>query len=281
MKTKLLRLGFTEETLLFIHWINKYKNINNIELINLKNSCIKWLYTSSGYYDNTINSNYMDAIHPPDDTEIYNKYMEYILDFIKNSDNYLFKTHLYTNFNYDDEFIKYINPINNYPVTQEVLFDFIKNKKILIITPFSPLMKSQLENGNCKKIFDKTPIINKIYAYKFPYTFFNKGPHNNILETVDYIYNDIITNITNEYDTVIISCGAYSCLMAKKFYEYGKNVCTIGGELQYMFGILNRRSKFYLNIDNKELENKEYWIMEIPDEYKPLNYEKIEEGCYW
>ena len=48
-----------------------------------------------------------------------------------------------------------------------------------------------------------------------------------------------------------------------------------------MFGILNRRSKFYLNIDNKELENKEYWIMEIPDEYKPLNYEKIEEGCYW
>lgn len=281
MQKKILRLGFTEETLLFIYWINKYKNINNAEIINLKKSCIKWLYTTSGYYDNTIDSNYMDATHPDDDTEIYNKYMEYNLDFIKNSDNYNFKTNMYTNFNYDDEFKKYINATNIYPITQPVLFEFIKNKKILIINPFSPLIKHQIENGNCKKIFDNTPNINSVYAYKCPYTFFNKGPHNNILETIDYIYNDIITNITNDYDTVIISCGAYSCLIAKKFYDNGKDVCTIGGELQHMFGILNKRKKFYLNNDNKDLTNKEFWILDIPEEYKPHDYEKIENGCYW
>jgi hypothetical protein len=28
-------------------------------------------------------------------------------------------------------------------------------------------------------------------------------------------------------------------------------------------------------------ENKEYWVTTIPDEYKPPNYEKIEDGCYW
>jgi hypothetical protein len=30
-----------------------------------------------------------------------------------------------------------------------------------------------------------------------------------------------------------------------------------------------------------EIANKEYWIMNIPDEYKPNNYMKIEGGCYW
>jgi len=25
----------------------------------------------------------------------------------------------------------------------------------------------------------------------------------------------------------------------------------------------------------------EYWILKIPDEYKPANYNDIEDGCYW
>ena len=108
-----------------------------------------------------------------------------------------------------------------------------------------------------------------------PYTFFNKGPHNNILETTDYIFNDILATITNDYDSVLISSGAYSCLIAKKFYDISKNVCTVGGDLQGMFGILNKRFTHF-----NKIPNEEYWI-KVPEEYKPKDYQKIEDGCYW
>ena len=69
--------------------------------------------------------------------------------------------------------------------------------------------------------------------------------------------------------------------MAKQFYDIGKNVCTIGGDLQVYFGILNGRQKKWYKRDNIKLKNEEYWIVNIPEEYKPNNYMKIENGCYW
>jgi hypothetical protein len=69
--------------------------------------------------------------------------------------------------------------------------------------------------------------------------------------------------------------------MAKKFYDNGKNVCTVGGDLQTFFGILNGRTKNWFKSNNIEIQYKEYWITEIPDEYKPSDYMKIENGCYW
>jgi len=281
MKIKLLRLGLTECSLLFIYWLNKYKQIKTEELINSKITLIKWLYSTSGYYDNTIQSTYMDASHTDDDTETYNKYMDTLLEFIKYSNNYTFCFHEFSLKEEINEFKTLIDAKNVSHIHQHVVFDFIENKKLLIISSFSPLIKEQLENGNCKKIYNNTPEIEKIYSYKMTYTFFNKGPHNNILETTDYIYNDIITNINDDYDSVLISCGAYSCLIAKKFYDIGKNVLTIGGDLQSMVGILNKRTKYYYIKHNIEIPNKEYWILDIPEEYKPNDYQKIEDGCYW
>ncbi len=283
MPAKILRLGFTEFSLLFIYWLNKYKKINNFYIINLKQQLINWLYTTSGYYDNTIQYTYMNTTHTIQDTEIYIKYMETMLEFIKNPDRYTFCLHVncYDLKDVIQEFKNIINPQNEH-IHQQIVFDFIENKKVLIISPFSPLIKEQIISGNCKKIYNNTPECDTIYTYTFPYTFFNKGPHNNILETVDCIYNEIITTINNDYDSVLISCGAYSCLIAKKMYDNGKNVCTIGGDVQYAFGILNSRTReYHFNKQNIEIPNKEYWILEIPDIYKPPEYMKIENGCYW
>lgn len=210
--------------------------------------------------------------------------MEKILQFIKKSDNFNIHLHKYSINEHITEFKEYYYSPNEY-ITQDEMFKFIKDKKILIISPFSPLIKNQIENGNCKKIYKDTPSIDTIYTYKFPYTFFNKGPHNNILETTDYIYNDINTNINNDYCSVLISCGAYGCLIAEKFYNNNKNVCVLGGDIQTFFGILNNRTKGQTinnktTIVNKEYCINEYWI-NVPDEYKPLGYEKIEGGCYW
>jgi hypothetical protein len=282
MPTKILRLGLTECTLLIMYWLKYHENIENTETISNKNNLIKWLYTTSGYYDKTQPGNYFNVVHSKYDTDIYKKYMSLIFDFIKNSDIYQFAFHEFcVNKTYIDEFKKCVNAKKEEYISQQIIFDFIQNKKILIVSPFSKLIKSQIDSGNWKHIYSNAPTLINSYIYTFPYTFFNDGPHNNILETSEYIFNNIIETIKEDYDSVIISCGAYGCLMAKQFYEIGKNVCVVGGELQKYFGILNTRQKQLNERNNLEIKNIEYWIVNIPEEYKPHDYMKIENGCYW
>jgi hypothetical protein len=279
MPEKILRLGYTEMTLLLIYWLEKYNGKKDIES---KKSMIKWLYTTSGYYDNKISSHYMDACHPKKDPIVYEKYFESLLNFIKNADNFTFGVHRKPDDIELKTFINFLELKNQQPLDINLFFNKIKNRKILIISPFAKLIQKQYENRNCYKIYKNFPKIEKISYYTNIYTFFNKGPHNNILVTINYLFNNVNNTInSNNYDMVIISAGAYSNLLAKKFYDVGKDVLTIGGELQTIFGILNGRNRQFTLKNVNKLENKEYWITKIPDKYKPKDYMKIENGCYW
>jgi len=280
MTIKLLRTGFTESTLLFMYWceINKKLNLNNNQgKINM----IKWLYTTSGYYDKTIMGDYFNAKHSNIKPPIYLKYLNKILHFFKNSDRISLWFHnieidSITTTNVEklkNEFLNHFNsPVAH--ISQEVVYNFIADNSILIISPFSPLFKQQIDSGNCRNIYENFPNVKNVAIYQNIYTFFNNGPHNNILETCDATFHDIMNNIdVQSYDYVLISCGAYSLLFAEKFYNLGKHVCTIGGELSEFFGVLNNRNKNNINIT-------EYWI-QVPEEYRPKGYMKIEEGTYW
>lgn len=283
MPIKILRLGFTECTLLFIYWLNNHKHIYNADLNKLKENNIKWLYTTSGYYDKTKQGNFFNVSHTSGDTDTYVKYMDILLDFLKQADVYAFALHKLgePNKEHIDEFKQTINPIVSTYISRNIVFDFIKDKKILIVSPFSKLMKLQIDNGNWKHIYPNAPTVKNSCVYTFPYTFFNNGPDNNILETSEYLFKDIVNSVEDDYESIIISGGAYSCLIAKHFYEMGKNVCTVGGDLPGFFGILSGRNKHLrLKGGTSEAANKEYWI-DIPEEYKPEDYMKIENGCYW
>jgi hypothetical protein len=285
-KTKILRLGFTECTLL-AHYFYKKNNIY-IKPNSLRSefNLINWLYTTSGYYDKTVEGNYFNAKHKNNIyPNTYVSYMETVMRFINNSD--IFGVAL-SKINIDSETLNiFLNSINSKDcfISKEIVYDFIKDKNILIISPFSSLIENQIVSGNCKKIYSNFPNINKIYTYNFIYTFFNEGPDQNILETCDNQFELIINNIENNYDSVVISCGAYSVLLAEKFYNKNKNVLTIGGDLQTYFGIANNRFKKedHLGLYSKELNsgNLKYWITNIPDELKPNNFQFIENGCYW
>lgn len=286
MPIKILRIGFTETTLLFIYWCK----INyRLKLKDIKDTFIKWLYTTSGYYDKSIKGNYFNVIHDNDneDPEIYLKYCDKLLKILKDSDHLSIWFHRFSNENniivnnkniiqLKDDFKNYLNFKEFGHISKESIYKFISNKNLLIISPFSPLVKQQIDSGNCKKIYDNFPHINNVICYRYIYTFFNNGPHQNILETCEILFNDIMQTIgVGAYDSVLISCGAYSCLYAEKFYDMGKNVCTIGGGLHDYFGIMNNRNR------NNISTGQEYWIQNIPEEYKPKGYMKIEDGCYW
>lgn len=277
MNKKYLRLGCTETSLLFFYWYCNNIDTKNQRINDGKYQLIKWLYTTSGYYDKKISSNYMDATHKNVDPEIYIKYMEILMNFIKDADNFHFGVHYDTKTNEFNNFLKSLNIKNNVYMGTDFIFNLIKDQKVLFISPFANLFKKQIENGNVNKIYDKFTKPSVAFYYTNIYTFFNKGPHNDILDTTNFLYEDIINNVENNYDIVIISAGAYSNILAKKFYENNKTVCTLGGDLQDMFGIMNNRNRK----NNLQFDNAEYWITEIPDEYKPTDYKKIENGCYW
>lgn len=208
--------------------------------------------------------------------------MNFLLEFIKNADIAKLLLHNISNHkHFYSHFKNYFNFKKETHINKEIVYNFIENKRILIISPFANLMKNQIISGNVAKIYSNMKSVNYVYAYENPYTFFNNGPHNNIFDTVSYLVTDINNKIPNNYDSVLISCGAYSLILANEFYKLGKNVCTVGGSLQVIFGILNERHKRSLQKKKIEIEKKEYWITEIPNEYKPNGYKKIEGGCYW
>ena len=278
MPLKYLRLGFTESTLLFIYFMEIYnKHLINENIIKLKKKMIQWFYTTSGYYDKTITASYMNAEHQYDDPYIYNVYFNELLHFVKNADLFTYGIHYNKNSLEIDMWLQFLNVNTNY-LGNISFFKFTHQKSILIISPFAELFKEQYISKKCEKIDAKFKEIIDIQFYINLYTFFNDGPHNNILETVDYLYNDILHTISNNYDSVVISCGAYSNILGKKFYENNKNVLTIGAELSLLFGVLNNRSTTKIDMSNIDTN---VWITEIPNKYKPKDYMLIENGCYW
>lgn len=295
--TKILRLGMTECTLLCIYWINVYLKKKDIYLDKNKCNLVKWLYTTSGFYDKKMKGTYFNQLLSDANSCVYNEYMHKLLDIIKNCDKFDFCIHNIKCSNYVEQFKNWINSKERISIDSNVIFNFIRDKRVLFITPFAPLYKNQIDSGNCAKIHNNFPNVKNIIAYKNPYTFFNSGPHNNIFETVLHIKNEIVV-FKDDFDCAIISCGAYSCLIADELIKWNKDVCTLGflnpmrnpsfswyctagGSLQAIFGIFNARMKQHNPNILNELVNKEYWIMNIPDEYKPVNYMKIEGGCYW
>jgi len=151
----------------------------------------------------------------------------------------------------------------------------MENKKILIISSFAKLMQQQVLSGNCSAIYIEFPKNVSIIPFQSEYTFFNKGNDNNILETIER-YKNQIKNI--EFDLAIVSCGAYTHLLVPFIAdELCKGAITsFSTIITDAFGIISKRS---INLNgNKNINN--YWI-NVPDEMKPNDYKKIEEGCYW
>ena len=264
------RLGFTESGLLFCYYLRNELNINNDEIMLTEASFINWLFNTSGFYDESFNYNYTYVY-----SENYKKLMNEFYKMSKESNYSRFLIHNTPLCKYLPEFHKNFNVVN---YTFEEQFNVIKsfvreNPKVLIINPISELIKSQYDNGNIYKLglketnMDDFPKI-QIGCYVNEYTFFNKKYNNK--NSFDYV-DSIMPKINSmDFDCVIISCGAISSFIANRIK---KDYLIIGSDLLTLFGIKHDRIK-------GRYEYNQYWI-DVPDEYKPLEYKMIENGCYW
>ena len=276
---KHIRLGFTETTLLYYWYLKNIIKININNLILSEQTLINWLFTTSGFYNKKIkgsNFDFKDQYNEIINLPEYNEYMTKIFNIVKNTENIFLCFHKTEYDNYKQQFLNDIN-VKSYKCLHNIYEHIPNNIRLLIISSFAELIRKQIESGNCQKIFSNFPKLLSIEYYTTPYTFFNNGPDNNNLETADRI-NKEIELIKDKFNYALISCGSYGCLIAGFIHDIlGKDVFMSGGEITYYFGICSKRHPF----NEKKCPNPEYWIKEIPEEYKPKDYIKIENGCYW
>jgi hypothetical protein len=274
-----LRLGLTETTLFFYYWLenNRHADASIInEIHSSKHNMINWLYTTSGFYDKSIQGTYFNINSTAALlSSIYNTYMTNLLEIIKNTELTLCFHNVSAPVQpYKQEFLTYISSITkqtySHNISRQDVFARISNKRLLIVNPMSSLMKQQYDTGNVQKLYPTFPSLTSIQIYENPYTFFNNGPDSSILETAKKVSKEIQTK---DFDIAIVSCGAYSSLIGHHIRTVmGKDVITLGGDLLSIFGIKTGRSK------NGPMN--EHWIS-VPDHLKPIDYMKIENGCYW
>jgi len=284
---KIVRLGSTETSLLFLTFVSRnYKLENNIKQYISKTimSCVNWLYSTSGYYDKSVKGEHFNfdvtAL-----TKNYFNFINHLEQAVKNCEQTHFFVHegfvlsLLNQFKQD--FIAKYN-IKNFTILNgtefqdriNYIFSKMNNKKVLVISSFDGLIKKQYESGNLKKIYANYPDIITLETIKFPYCFHNNGPHNNYFETLEYIFNQVKQI---DFDIAILGCGAYGHMLCHKIdTELNKNAIYVGGSIQTLFGIISSREK-----EHGKIKYNENWISEIPNEYKPTNYKLIENGCYW
>lgn len=285
---KIVRLGMTEGGLLILTFLLKYckpnqqlKNMIRTKIMGL----IQWLYTTSGYYDKSVKGRYFDFKYDAMNQN-FSKFMQHLKQSVIGCEKAQFIFHygliMDTFLKHKQQFLNYYN-ITNFELLNETkiedrmddIFNHMKNKRVLIISCFGPLIKQQYDSGNMNKIYKNFPNIKDLTYVKFPYCFFNNGPHNNYFETLDSIFAQIKEK---DFDIALLSCGSYGHMLCHKIHEeLSKEAIYIGGPITNLFGILSSRERKH----SKHIITNEYWITSIPDEYKPPNYKLIEDGCYW
>lgn len=149
---------------------------------------------------------------------------------------------------------------------------FLKNKKVLVVHPFS----KSIENNFIKKnsLFQNTNILPdfNLITLKAEQNYSRKA---NWFESLEKMQNQLIKI---DFDIAIIGCGAFGLPLGSFIKKYlNKTAIHIGGPVQILFGIMGKRwetNKGILKFYN------EYWTRPLPEE-TPESYMSVEQGCYW
>jgi len=241
---------------------------------NIKNEITTIIHDENGVYDTNKNT-YINTIK---------KYLKMYISSVKNCTHFKINSvEKYNNFAQKwfslkfDKVYDFNTEWNNFLIhsfqNKYTLswLEFFRNKKLLFITSFPETMKKQYNSGNVFKMFGIEPFLMNIQFCKSPVSFCSNTPHSNVLESFDYLKNEVKEK---NFDIAIIGCGGYSMLIGNYiFNEMNKSAIVVGGTIQLMFGIKGKRWSNH-NIYN------EYWCNVLTNEV-PNNKTKVEDGCYF
>jgi len=283
---KIVRLGNTESHLLLSYYVIKYtyeSDTIKMQFDRMFMSFANWLYSSAGYYDKDVKGTPFNF----DKTAITPKFLKYINELetaIGNCEEtqFYFPPNIFAFLKKHEQHFLQVYKIKKFKLLNETrfndrvdqIYDFMKHKKVLIVSSFDGLIQKQYDSGNVYKIYPKFPQLQSLDTVKFPYCFCNDGPHQDYFETQDYIF-DLIKE--KDFDIAILGCGSYGHMLCHRIdNDLKKDAIYVGGNIQEMFGILCEREK-----NAGFIKPNEFWITDIPKEYRPTNFKLVENGCYW
>lgn len=250
------RVGIGGETL-----STYYMDINR----SIDNNVNRMLRVNAGMYGDCLNEFYREFV---DGISCADMQVVWDHNLINEAQNHLFSKYSPSSHKLSSRSVEpfyFVNPWS----------EKLKDKKVLVIYPFSESIKSQYNERD--KIFDNDKILPEfeLITYKPVQSIGGEGPHSSWKESLDIMKNDI-SNI--DFDIALLGCGSYGLPLVNFIKnEMNKSAIYIGGGLQILFGIKGSRWENHNIISN--LYN-EYWVYPLESE-TPQKYKMVEGGCYW
>lgn len=155
--------------------------------------------------------------------------------------------------------------------------EHLKDKKVLVISSFPETIKEQYKNR--KNLWNDSRILPDFELITLEHQmapFLNNGrtKYNNWIEMVDDL-KEQIEGI--DFDVALIGTGTSSLPLTAHVKKMGKKGIHLGGALQILFGIKGGRwndgmiGKYFYN---------DSWVNPKVEEI-PVDYKKVENGCYY
>jgi len=180
--------------------------------------------------------------------------------------------------NYDKK-VKKMSLMNNRSLEpfyfEEPWSQFLKNKKVLVIHPFTDTIKRQYLKKDL--LWENKKILPEFTLEVLKSEQSSAGGEKKFTSWIDSL-NFMVRKIKAiDFDVALLGCGCYDIPLSNEIKKMGRQSVIIGGGLQVLFGVKGNRwdrhptiSKFY----NKD------WVRPSEEE-KPNNFKSVEGGCYW
>ena len=249
------RIGIGGETMACYNISNNYSLNNNI---------LSQLHINAGFYGDCYEDFYKEYSSGISCADIQVQWDGYLTEV----QNYLFGK-------YSNNSIKVSNRAIEPFYFDNPWSEELKGKKVLIIYPFSETIKKQYKNR--EKLWTNPNVLPdfELLTYKTVQSIGGIGPHKDWKESLEIMKNDISKL---DFDVALLGCGSYGLPLVNYIKtELGKTAIYIGGGLQVLFGIKGKR--WDTHSDVSKMYN-EHWVRPLNEE-TPIDYRKVENGCYW
>ena len=158
------------------------------------------------------------------------------------------------------------------PNPNNIYYSYLKNKKVLVVSPFAELIEKQYYSHRAK-IWPECKILPEYTSLETVTAVNSIGGRCNYptwFDALDAMKKEIEKK---DFDIALLGCGAYGFPLAAHIKRMGKKAIHVGGCLQLLFGIYGKRweKSSYIN---------DYWIRPRVQD-RPIGFENVENGCYW
>lgn len=156
----------------------------------------------------------------------------------------------------------------------------LRGKKVLVVHPFERTIRYQYENHR-KELFATPDLLPEfeLKTIRAVQSIAGNRPveHKDWFAALHYMEHQI--DEIGDFDVALIGCGAYGMPLGAYVKRLGKVAVHMGGGVQFLFGIKNKRADEDEDSTVRDLYN-DAWIRPFPED-TPSGIEKVEGGCYW